>query len=225
MSALPDGELEMPGDDARLLIVPGGVPCELNDLGGEVLHQGGYVDGSSAAHPLGVVALPGQREVSNHPDQKNRRQVPEKPVESVKVLSAETVEGMSLPLEGVHHVHGSDGLPLGVLGVGDGVTDDVLEEDLKDAPRLLVDEAGDPLDAVPPGQAPDGGLSDPLKHKCTIMMSRKTALLYLDVVAKNLPMPLDSSLTQSLASLTTTRHPVKVGRSLKLCHCSFRKAT
>ena len=81
MSALPDGELEMPGDDARLLVVPGGVPGELNDLGGELLHQGGYVDGSSAAHPLGVVALPGQREVSNHPDQKNRRHVPEKPVD------------------------------------------------------------------------------------------------------------------------------------------------
>jgi hypothetical protein len=57
------------------------------------------------------------------------------------------------------------------------------------------------------------------------MMSRKTALLYLDVVAKNLQMPLDSSLTQSLASLTTTRHPVIVGRSLKLYHYSFRKAT
>ena len=33
--------------------------------------------------------------------------------------STEAVEGASLPLEGVHHVHGGDGLPLGVLGVGD----------------------------------------------------------------------------------------------------------
>ena len=73
MSALPDGELEVPGDDARLLVVPSGVPGELKDLGS-----------GSGTHPLGVVALPGQREVSNHPDQKNRRQVPEKPVESVK---------------------------------------------------------------------------------------------------------------------------------------------
>ena len=120
----------MPGDDARLLVVPGGVPGKLKDLGSEVVRKGGHVGGSSGTHPLGVVALPGQREVSNHPDQKNRRHVPEKPVESVKVLSAETVEGMSLPLEGVHHVHGSDGLPLGVLGVGDAVADDVLEEDL-----------------------------------------------------------------------------------------------
>ncbi|EJK46922.1 hypothetical protein THAOC_34386, partial [Thalassiosira oceanica] len=45
-------------------------------------------------------------------------------------LSAEAVEGLSLSLQGVDDVHGSDGLAAGVLGVGDGVTDDVLEEDL-----------------------------------------------------------------------------------------------
>ena len=33
------------------------------------------------------------------------------------------------------------------------VTDHVLQEDLEDAAGLLVDEAGDPLDAAPPGQA------------------------------------------------------------------------
>ena len=32
-----------------------------------------------------------------------------------KSLSAETVEGSALSLEHVDHVHGSDGLPLGVL--------------------------------------------------------------------------------------------------------------
>ena len=80
-------------------------------------------------------------------------------------LSTEAVEGTSLPLEGVDHIHGGDRLPLGVLGVGDGVADDVLEEDLENASGLLVDEARDPLDAAPPGQAPDGGLRDALKHK------------------------------------------------------------
>jgi len=42
-------------------------------------------------------------------------------------LSTETVEGSALPLESVDNVEGSDSLSLGVLGVGDGVTDDVLE--------------------------------------------------------------------------------------------------
>ena len=44
--------------------------------------------------------------------------------------SSKAIESPALPLEGVHHVHGSHGLPLGVLGVGHGVTDDILQEDL-----------------------------------------------------------------------------------------------
>ena len=47
-------------------------------------------------------------------------------------LATKSVEGPSLPLEGVHHIHGSHGLPLGMLGVGHGVTDDVFQEDLRE---------------------------------------------------------------------------------------------
>ena len=45
-------------------------------------------------------------------------------------LSTETIEGTALALEGVDDIEGCDGLPLGVLGVGDGITDDTLEEGL-----------------------------------------------------------------------------------------------
>ena len=45
-------------------------------------------------------------------------------------LTAETVEGSALSLQSVDDVHGGDSLPLGVLGVGDGVSDDVLQEHL-----------------------------------------------------------------------------------------------
>ena len=48
------------------------------------------------------------------------------------------------------------------------------------AAGFLVDQTGDPLDTAPPGQAPDGGLGDPL-----------------DVVTENLAVPLDSTLAQS----------------------------
>merc|ERR1719319_1607164 len=106
-----------------------------------------------------------------------------------KDLAAEAVEGASLPLEGVDHVHGGDSFPLGVLGVGDGVADHVLEEDLEDASGLLVDEAGDPLDAAPPGEAPDGGLGDAL-----------------NVVTEALAVPLGASLAESLAALATSGH-------------------
>ena len=54
-------------------------------------------------------------------------------------LTTETVQGASLALEGVHDVEGGDGLALGVLSVGDSVTDDTLEEGLEDTTGLVVD--------------------------------------------------------------------------------------
>ena len=62
-------------------------------------------------------------------------------------LTAESVEGASLALEGVDHIHGGHGLPLGVLGVGDGIPDDVLKEDFEDSTGLLIDESRDTLDS------------------------------------------------------------------------------
>ena len=45
-------------------------------------------------------------------------------------LATESVQGPALPLQSIDDVHGSDGLPLGMLSVGDGVADDVLQEHL-----------------------------------------------------------------------------------------------
>ena len=59
----PDGELEVPGDDARLLVVAHGVAAQLEDLGGQVLHHGGHADGGAGSHPLGVVVLPAEERV------------------------------------------------------------------------------------------------------------------------------------------------------------------
>jgi len=41
-------------------------------------------------------------------------------------LTAKSVEGPPLPLEGVNNVHGSDGLAASVFSVGDSVANDVL---------------------------------------------------------------------------------------------------
>ena len=105
-------------------------------------------------------------------------------------LSAESVEGATLPLESVDHIHGGDSLPFGVLGVGNSVPDDVLQKDLQNSTSLLVDESGDPLDASPAGQPPDGGFGDAL-----------------DVVTQHLPVPLGASFAQSLSSFATSGHP------------------
>ena len=54
----PDGELKMPGDDPRLLIVPGSIAGQLQDLGSQILHDRCHVHWSSSSNPLGVVAFP-----------------------------------------------------------------------------------------------------------------------------------------------------------------------
>ena len=108
-------------------------------------------------------------------------------------LSTETVEGTALALESVDNIHGGDSLAASVLGVGHGVTDDVLEEDLEDTAGLLVDEAADALDTTTAREAADGGLGDTL-----------------DVVAKDLAVALGAALSESLTSLSTSRHVVRV---------------
>ena len=54
-------------------------------------------------------------------------------------LATETVQSAALALEGVDNVERGDGLALGVLSVGDGITDDTLKEGLEDGAGLLVD--------------------------------------------------------------------------------------
>ena len=104
-------------------------------------------------------------------------------------LTTKAVQGASLALEGVHHVHGSHGLPLGVLGVSDGITDNVLQEDLEHAASLFVDEARDALDTATAGQTTDGRLGNAL-----------------DVITKDLAVALGASFTQSLSSLAAASH-------------------
>ena len=104
-------------------------------------------------------------------------------------LTAESVEGTSLALEGVDNVHGGDGLPLGVLGVGHGITDDVLKENLQNTAGLLVDETGDSLDTATTSKTTDGRLGDTL-----------------DVVTKNLPVTLGAPLSETLSSFAASSH-------------------
>ena len=54
-------------------------------------------------------------------------------------LTTETVQGAALTLQGVDDIQRGDSLALGVLGVGDGVTDDTLEEGLEYTTSLFVD--------------------------------------------------------------------------------------
>ena len=104
-------------------------------------------------------------------------------------LTSESVEGATLPLEGVDHIHRSYSLPLCMLGVGDSIPDHVLEEDLEDSSGFLVNQARDPLHSPAPCQTPDGGLCDAL-----------------DVVPQHFPVALGATLPESLASFASSGH-------------------
>ena len=75
-------------------------------------------------------------------------------------LSSESVESTALPLECVDDVHSGNSLPLGMFGVGDGVTNYVLKEHLQDSTGFLVDQSGDTFHTSTTGQAMNGWLSD-----------------------------------------------------------------
>lgn len=54
---VPDGELEMAGDDTGLLVVASGVASQLENFSCEILENGSQVDGSTGTDTLSVVAL------------------------------------------------------------------------------------------------------------------------------------------------------------------------
>ena len=64
------------------------------------------------------------------------------------MIGLETVEGPALPLKSINNIHGSDGLPPGVLCVCDGIPDHVLKEVPEDTPDLLIDVTTDTLEVI-----------------------------------------------------------------------------
>ena len=108
---------------------------------------------------------------------------------SVEDLSTESVEGTSLPLEGIDNIHSGDGLPLCVFGVGDGITDDILKEYLEDTTGLLIDQARDTLDTSTSRQTTDSGLGDTL-----------------NVITQYFAMTLGASFAESFSSFSSSSH-------------------
>ena len=70
-----------------------------------------------------------------------------------------------------------------MLGVGDSVTDDGLEERLEHTAGLLVDHSGDTLDTATTGETTDSGLRDSL-----------------DVVAQDLAVALGAAFAETLSA-------------------------
>ena len=104
-------------------------------------------------------------------------------------LTSESVQGASLAFQGIDDIHSGDGLPLGVLGVGDSISDHIFEENFEDTSSFFVDQSTDSFYTTTTRQTADGWLRDSL-----------------DVVTKNLSMTLGASFSQSFSSFSASRH-------------------
>ena len=104
-------------------------------------------------------------------------------------LATKAVKGAALFLEGVHHVKGRDGLSAGVLGVGDGVPDDVLKKNLDHPAGLLVNQARQALDTAATGQTTNSWLGNSL-----------------NVIPQDFPVPLRTAFAEALSAFAASRH-------------------
>jgi hypothetical protein len=77
-------------------------------------------------------------------------------------LTSKAVKGAALSLEGIDHIHGSDGLSASMLSVGDCIANDVLEEYLEHSTSFLIDKSTDAFHTTSTSETTNGGLGDAL---------------------------------------------------------------
>ena len=77
-------------------------------------------------------------------------------------LTTETVQSAALAFQRVHNIHRSDGLAASVLGVSDGVTDDVFKKHFQHTTSLLVDQVADAFHTSSASQAANSRFGDTL---------------------------------------------------------------
>ena len=131
----------------------------------------------------------------------------------VSNLSTETVQSAALSLESVDNIEGGDSLSLGVLSVGDSVSDDTLEEGLQDTAGFLVDHCLDGLAPCcnasyewrKPGEASKLTSRDTLNTTTTGETSDCRLSYALDVVTKNLSVTLGSTFAEAFTTFSACR--------------------
>lgn len=122
-----------------------------------------------------------------------------------RCLPTESIQGASLPFQGVNHVHGCHSFATCVFSVSDCITDHILQEYLQDSSSFFVDESRDTLDTSSPGQTTDGRFGDPL-----------------DVVSQDLSMTLGTTFPEPFSTLSSSGHDLRyscssVGGDAQVC--------
>merc|ERR1719433_373887 len=104
-------------------------------------------------------------------------------------LTSKSVESTSLSLQSIDNIHSSDSLPLSMFSIGDSITDDIFQENLKDTSSFFIDQARNTFDATTASQSANSGFGDTL-----------------DVITQNFAMTLCATLSKSFSSFTTSSH-------------------
>ena len=104
-------------------------------------------------------------------------------------LTSETIQGTALAFESIDDIHCRYRLPLGMLRVGYGVSDDILKEHLENSSGLLVDETRYALHTTSTSQSAN----------CRFGNS-------LDVITEDLAMPFCTSLSKPFSTFASASH-------------------
>lgn len=102
-------------------------------------------------------------------------------------LTTESIESPSLSLESINDIHGGDCLPPSMLRVSNGITNDILKENLKNTSCFFVDQTANPLNTSSSCKTTNCRFGDAL-----------------NVVSQHLPVTLRSSFAQALSTFSTT---------------------
>lgn len=107
-------------------------------------------------------------------------------------LTTKAVQCATLSFQCVHDVHSRNGFAFRMLGVGDGVSNNIFEKDFEYTSGFFVDETRNSLDTTTSCQTTDGRFGDTL-----------------DVITENFSVTLCAALSKPLASFTSTGHDVR----------------
>ena len=106
-----------------------------------------------------------------------------------RLLTTESVESPTLPLQSIDNIHGSYCLSLGMLSVCDCISDHVLEENFQNSSGFFVDQPRNSLHTTPTSKTANSWLGDTL-----------------DIIAQNFSVTLCASFSKTFSSFSTSRH-------------------
>jgi hypothetical protein len=138
-----------------------------------------------------MTVIPKIKDITNEASEYCRKSILKEVIKLImkKRNGLETIECAALTFQGVDDIQGGHGLAPRMLGVSNGLADDVFQEVAQHTADLLVDIAADALDTTPASETTDRRLRNAL-----------------DIFPHDLAMSLGATLTKTFATFAATRY-------------------